>query len=142
MKKLLKYLTLAAPLAYMALIWLLSSKPSDAIIDFGFTFDDFLKESLHLVEFGVLFGLIILAFWTLGKSGYRYQVSAAVIAILYGLLDEIHQYFVPYRSATLIDFIKDTIGVLVLFYILRHYEKKEDSRLSRVINEVKDFLSQ
>jgi VanZ family protein len=140
LKKLLKFLALAAPLAYMALIWVLSSKPSDAVVDFGYAYDDFLKESLHLVEFAILFALLIIAFWALGKTSHRLQKLAAVIAIFYGLLDEIHQYFVPFRSATLIDFLKDTIGVLVVFYILRHYEKNEEVRLGRMIIKVKELL--
>ncbi|WP_425594009.1 VanZ family protein [Metabacillus endolithicus] len=30
-----------------------------------------------------------------------------------------HQSFVPARSATVIDFVKDTIGVLVSYYIAK-----------------------
>ncbi len=42
------------------------------------------------------------------------------ISILYGLLDEYHQSFMPYRSATLIDFVKDVIGVLAASHFLHH----------------------
>ncbi|MDA6082602.1 VanZ family protein, partial [Escherichia coli] len=39
-------------------------------------------------------------------------------ACFYGILDEIHQSFVPYRSATVIDAVKDITGVLVCWYLI------------------------
>ena len=37
-----------------------------------------------------------------------------LILALYGLTDEIHQSFVPYRSATVIDLVKDVLAFLSL----------------------------
>lgn len=42
------------------------------------------------------------------------------VAIGYGLFEEIHQSIVPYRSARVIDFVKDTIGVLVASHFMHH----------------------
>ncbi|MFV2047674.1 MULTISPECIES: VanZ family protein [Bacillaceae] len=107
------------PLLYMALIWTLSSFPADAIVNTPFSFDSLLKESLHLIEFAILYWLIAFAFMAHGRWTERTSWIAAAIAILYGLTDEIHQSFVPARSATVIDFVKDTIGVLVSYYIAK-----------------------
>ncbi|WP_121663854.1 VanZ family protein [Metabacillus litoralis] len=107
------------PLLYMALIWTLSSFPADAIVNTPFSFDTLLKESLHLIEFAILYWLIAFAFMAHGRWTERTSLIAAAIAILYGLTDEIHQSFVPARSATVIDFVKDTIGVLVSYYIAK-----------------------
>ncbi|MCM3163801.1 VanZ family protein [Metabacillus litoralis] len=107
------------PLLYMALIWTLSSFPADAIVNTPFSFDSLLKESLHLIEFAILYWLIAFAFMAHGRWTERTSLIAAAIAILYGLTDEIHQSFVPARSATVIDFVKDTIGVLVSYYIAK-----------------------
>ena len=107
------------PLLYMALIWTLSSYPADAIVNTPFSFDTLLKESLHLIEFAILYWLIAFAFMAHGRWTERTSLIAAAIAILYGLTDEIHQSFVPARSATVIDFVKDTIGVLVSYYIAK-----------------------
>jgi len=113
------------PLLYMALIWTLSSFPADAIVNTPFSFDSLLKESLHLIEFAILYWLIAFAFMAHGRWTERTSLIAAAIAILYGLTDEIHQSFVPARSATVIDFVKDTIGVLVSYYIAnRKFFKK------------------
>ncbi|MGX1191816.1 VanZ family protein [Metabacillus sp. SLBN-84] len=118
-KPIYKWALTIAPILYMILIWILSSLPADAIIKTPFSFDRLMKESLHLIEFGILYWLIALAFAANGRWTAKASVLAAVISILYGATDEIHQYFVPYRSATVIDLVKDTIGVLVSFYIMK-----------------------
>jgi VanZ like family len=107
------------PFLYMALIWFLSSNPADAIVNTPFSFDALLKESLHLIEFGILYWLIAFALMANNKWSEKMSIAAAIIAILYGLTDEIHQSFVPSRSATVIDFIKDTIGVAVSYWIAK-----------------------
>ncbi|WP_282033694.1 VanZ family protein [Metabacillus indicus] len=118
-KPIFKWALTIAPILYMILIWILSSLPADAIIKTPFSFDRLMKESLHLIEFGILYWLIALAFAANGRWTAKASVLAAVISILYGATDEIHQYFVPYRSATVIDLVKDAIGVLVSFYIMK-----------------------
>lgn len=118
-KKTFRILFTVAPILYMILIWILSSLPTDAVIQTSFSFDHKFKESLHFIEFGILYLLFVGALLVNGKFSNRTNLVAAIIAILYGLLDEFHQSFMPYRSATLIDFIKDTTGVLVAYYIVR-----------------------
>ena len=97
----------------------LSSHPSDAIIDTGFSFDSLLKEALHLIEFAILYILVIMAILTFGELASGASRLAAIWAIAYGFLDEFHQYFVPSRSATVIDLVKDTVGVLIVYYWLK-----------------------
>jgi len=117
----MKYVIRVLPVLYMGLIWLLSSMPSDAVVALPAEgIDAFIKESLHLVEFGLLYLLLFLAGLTFG--GFRPVMSFVFmgVAILWGLVDEIHQSFVPARSATVIDFVKDTIGVLVVSHLMHH----------------------
>ncbi|MFS0821369.1 VanZ family protein [Bacillus sp. 1P02SD] len=119
MKAFLRLLLLIAPFLYMIIIFILSSLPSDAIVNTPFSWDQAFKESLHLIEFGILYGLWVMFFLVLGKFTPKTSILAAVLSIAYGFSDEFHQYFVPYRSATVIDLVKDTIGVLVLFTIVK-----------------------
>lgn len=35
-----------------------------------------------------------------------------ILSILYGILDEIHQYFIPYRAFDPLDMLTDTAGIL------------------------------
>ena len=119
MKAFLRLLLLLAPFLYMIFIFILSSLPSDAIVNTPYSWDNAFKESLHLIEFGILYGLLVLFFLVQGKFTPKTSIAAVVLSIAYGFSDELHQYFVPYRSATVIDLVKDTIGVLVLFWIVK-----------------------
>lgn len=136
---LLKWMLTLAPIFYMILIWILSSLPADAIIKTPFSFDHLMKESLHLIEFGILYWLIALAFAAHQSWTAKVSVTAAIISILYGATDEIHQYFVPYRSATVIDLIKDAIGVLVSFYLVKvMYFAKRPSFITTIFQKLND----
>lgn len=136
---LLKWVLTLAPVFYMILIWILSSLPADAIIKTPFSFDHLMKESLHLIEFAILYWLISLAFAAHQSLTAKVSAAAAIISILYGATDEIHQYFVPYRSATVIDFIKDAIGVLVSFYLMKvTYFTKRPSIITTIFQKLND----
>lgn len=140
MKKLLIFLFRVLPFVYMAAIWIMSSNPSDALVklpDQGV--DRFIKESLHLVEFGILYALLVLAALTTGRFTPVLSYAFMGVAILYGLLDEIHQSFVPYRSATVIDFVKDVIGVLAASHFIHHaYFSGKFVKLGRVLRRIEE----
>ncbi|KKB36540.1 hypothetical protein QY97_00939 [Bacillus thermotolerans] len=94
--------------------------PDNAVIELPErSIDRFFKESLHLIEFAILYILIINAFLVNGRLTKGAHLTAALIACFYGFVDEIHQAFVPSRSATAIDAVKDVIGVLVCYYIVQ-----------------------
>ncbi|TDL32910.1 hypothetical protein E2R51_09610 [Jeotgalibacillus sp. S-D1] len=128
MKKWIKRLCMILPLLYMILIWTLSSMPDDAVVKLpSNSVDRFFKESMHLIEFGILHLLFILALLVNGKLTVATHVVAAVFASFYGFLDEIHQAFVPWRSATVVDAVKDVLGVLVVYLLIQrvYFVKKE-----------------
>lgn len=140
MKKVLVWFLRILPLFYMAAIWIMSSNPADALVELpNQGVDRFIKESLHLVEFGILYVLLVLA--ALSTEGFTPLMSFAFmgVATSYGLVDEIHQSFVPYRSATVIDFIKDVIGVLVASHFIHHaYFSGKFERLGRVLRRIEE----
>ncbi|KAF0819747.1 hypothetical protein KIS4809_1608 [Bacillus sp. ZZV12-4809] len=114
-----KWILRVLPVLYMALIWVLSSMPADAVVELpDLAVDRFIKESMHLIEFGILYVLLVLAALTAGKLTPGVNILLALFACLYGIIDEIHQSFVPYRSATLIDAVKDMTGVAVCWYFI------------------------
>jgi VanZ family protein len=67
---------------------------------------------IHLVEYGVL-GFFCahatLRTWP-RKPRRRMLALGAFLASAFGLSDELHQAFVPGRSAELLDFVADTVG--------------------------------
>lgn len=125
MKFFVKWFLRLIPFAYMILIWTLSSMPDNAVVELpDSTVDSVVKESLHLVEFAILYLLLVGAILTTGRFSFQLSLICGVIAASYGLLDEIHQSFVPARSATLIDFVKDVTGVVVAsYFVMRAYRK-------------------
>lgn len=132
MRVLLKWVLRLLPLFYMLLIWIMSSLPANAIVELpDLTIDALIKESLHLVEFAILYLLLVLSFFTFDRFSTKINILCGIIAALYGVTDEIHQSFVPYRSATLIDVIKDVTGVAVAFYFVQKKYKADQFRKIR-----------
>lgn len=108
------------PILYMIAVWIMSSLPADAVVELpAYDLDRFIKEALHLVEFAILFWLLVGALLTVGPLSAKASLICALVAAAYGGLDELHQSFVPYRSATVIDLVKDWIGVTVSWWIVR-----------------------
>ncbi|WP_228441287.1 VanZ family protein [Novibacillus thermophilus] len=126
-----------SPFAYMGVIWHLSSQPSDAVVQLG-PYDSVIKESLHLVEFAILYALSILAFLTFGPLSHRRNCIAVVLAIAYGGVDELHQFFVPSRSADIVDVLKDVIGVCVVSFIVyrSYFGNNRRSNVNRILRAV------
>lgn len=121
MKHSLKWGLRILPILYMAAIWIQSSLPSDQFVKLPDSeLDRTIKESLHLIEFAILYVLLVLAFLTRQRRFTpALNVICALFAALYGISDEIHQSFYPYRSASLFDIVKDFIGIAVSFYFIR-----------------------
>lgn len=96
---------------YMALIWALSSMSlTDVSID-EFPFRD---KGIHALEYGVLGFLVAHA--SLRTWPHRGRLRIFGVALLmtagWGILDEIHQAFVPGRSSDVLDVVADLIGAL------------------------------
>ncbi|MGF1465655.1 MAG: VanZ family protein [Sandaracinaceae bacterium] len=95
----------------MALIWTLSSFALPELPVHRVPLKD---KGIHLVEYAVLGFLLAHACvrtWP-RHARVRTMLLAALIAGLWGLLDEIHQSFVPGRSAEVLDLVADGVGAL------------------------------
>ena len=101
---------------YCLLIYIQSSHPSpEHIPDIRF-----LDKLLHVGAYGLLGILFFRAYETLPISNNKNLLILLSIgsATLYGISDEIHQYFVPFRYADILDGVANTIGSIfgVYFY--------------------------
>lgn len=93
--------------------------------------DFFVRKTAHLTEYAVLGVLSFLSFKELSLMFQRrrlFQMSASLLfCLVYAASDEIHQMFVPGRSAmvrdVLIDFCGSVIGVGVCLIIALIYDK-------------------
>ena len=70
---------------------------------------------LHTLEYAVLGALCYRAFrWGLNELvAARALIMAIVTASLYGVTDEVHQLFVPFRESSWLDWLADTIGAVI-----------------------------
>jgi VanZ family protein len=109
---------------YMAVIWGLSSLGHPAVPVELFPFED---KGIHALEYGLLAVLVshaVLRTWP-SRGPLRLGAVAVLITVGWGVMDEIHQAFVPGRSADILDLAADAAGAAagtvarVMFHLRR-----------------------
>ncbi|MEN8253579.1 MAG: VanZ family protein [Patescibacteria group bacterium] len=110
------------PVLWALLIFIFSSQQLLPSVEFS-ALDFVLKKTAHIFVYAVLY---LLLFRTVNKSLTRQRASKLknnsrllylpiLICLVYAVSDEIHQYFVPGRFATLRDVGFDMLGVGIAF---------------------------
>ncbi|MCK4754601.1 MAG: VanZ family protein [Calditrichia bacterium] len=87
---------------------------------------DLADKILHFIVFGVL-GILTARGLRNAKNKIlkeNYTSLTFLICIIYGALDETHQYFVPGRHASWGDWIADILGIVIMVWI---YKRVMDS---------------
>ncbi len=101
---------------YCALIYFQSSRPAPETIPAI----PYIDKLLHVGAYALLGALFLRAFRTLKikPNPTRMMILSMLLSTLYGISDEIHQYFVPFRNAELPDIFANMVGSAlgVLFY--------------------------
>ncbi len=102
----------APALLYMAVIWTVSSMERPTFPVSLFPFRD---KGVHTTEFAVLAFLLAHACIRTFERHPRVRVALAamLLTFLWGVLDEMHQAFVPGRSADVLDLCADALGTFV-----------------------------
>ena len=115
---------------YCLFIYIQSDHPSIEHIP-SFEFSD---KLLHFFAYAVLGVLFYRAYRTLKiKGDPRMLILISIVsASLYGLSDEIHQYFVPFRNASIWDVVANTLGAICGVYL---YHKWVASRNKKTASE-------
>ena len=85
------------------------------------------RKAAHMTEYAIL-GLLSFAFYRgILKKEKRQFLAALLTAAVYAATDEFHQYFIPGRSAEVMDVCIDTLGALIglaiLFFTLKVVRK-------------------
>ncbi|GEN54513.1 VanZ family protein [Halobacillus faecis] len=101
----------------------------------------FILESLHLIEFALLYVFILLALKTHHRLTIMTNLLAAIFAASYGLVDEVHQLFVEGRSFTVNDLIKDWIGVWSTYTIVTLYQLRKRKQELTAAKVDSDFIT-
>ena len=111
-------------LAYAAVILIISSIPDLNPPQLGFEFQD---KLYHFIEYGIF--SILLFFSLLNSSRDFFRKYVLVISIFigasYAIIDEIHQRFIPGRSADILDFVADFLGVALIQICFWFYHRKK-----------------
>lgn len=99
------------------------SSPPESISSF---LRDISDKVLHLSEYALLGALLYRAFRHASSGwGAHHAVWAAVAgSALYGASDEMHQLFVPFREADVLDIVADTVGGSVGAWTWRLLERR------------------
>ena len=100
---------------YAGAIFFLSSQshPEEQLP--SFLLENVSDKVLHAVEYGILAVLCFRTFrWAAGPAVARQAVVLAIVtASVYGITDEVHQLFVPFRDSSWQDWLADTIGAAI-----------------------------
>lgn len=94
-------------------------------------FANFVTRKLaHFSEYAVLAFLARRAFITSSKELLRrnWLEFGALLVVVYALLDEFHQYFVPSRTASIYDSVIDMAGGLTVLIIYKFCERRIRTR--------------
>lgn len=99
------------------LIFALSSIPRPQPPSMGVKVAD---KLYHFMEFFIFGFLLARAFLSIASQGKEHKavLVAAALGIFWGVVDEIHQAFVPGRDASFFDAFADAAGVLFISAIM------------------------
>lgn len=105
---------------YCLLIYIQSSYPSPETIPNL----PYMDKLLHFAAYAILGVLFFRAF---RKQRFKDNIRLAMIlsmllSTLYGLSDELHQSYVPYRNADLMDALADMLGSVGGVYFFNHFQ--------------------
>jgi VanZ family protein len=104
-------------LLYCLLIFIQSSRPSPDITPHWPYFD----KVLHFTAYAVLGALFLRAF-NITRIKHHLKliiILSIILSSLYGISDEIHQSFVPFRTADAMDALADILGSIAGVYLFQ-----------------------
>lgn len=113
-------------IAVMAVIFGFSSIPSQEMPSFG-PWDLVVKKGAHMLGYG----LLALAYWYGLCFDKRRWWLALLLAVLYAITDEFHQYFVPGRHPSWVDaLVFDGGGAAIALGLANWWQARRKFRLN------------
>jgi len=100
---------------YMGLVFYLSSYPVQMRVP---SFSSFDKLS-HIGAYGILACLVYLGLWKMNVATRHLLALSFLISFLFGISNEIHQYFIPCRTAEILDVVANGIGAFCFPLVFR-----------------------
>jgi len=125
-----KYLINIPLVIYWLILFILTTLPGNEAISIGVN-----DKIEHFGAYGLLSAILYLNLFFQKKIPLLRKYPATftlLVASLYGMLDELHQIFVPGRTADVRDWLADFIGsllaVLIVKFILEKLQQIENKK--------------
>lgn len=111
-------------LTYAVLILIFSSIPDLSPPQLGFEYQD---KLYHFIEYSIFSVLLFFALLNSQRDFLRKNVLliSLLIGASFGILDELHQKFIPGRQADILDFTADFVGVALIQICFWVYHRKK-----------------
>ena len=113
---------------YWVILFIATSLPVERLPSIGFT-----DKINHFIAYFILAVLLNLTLIYQRKSQLLFEkapIATIVICLFYGALDEVHQLFVPGRSAETLDWFADALGttaaVLLIYFLINRFKYRLD----------------
>ena len=102
-------------------LWLFPSTSAETLDTIHFI----TRKIAHFTEYAILGFLAARAFRTSSRPaiGERWFLICATLVVVYALMDEYHQSFVPSRTASIVDSLIDMAGGLTALLVVRKRTK-------------------
>ena len=107
-------ISLTITLISVCLIFYISSLSFSDGVDYGFP--GLFSIIYHISAF-FFFGFFVLISLVRGRSKLSLFILGGIIAFMYAITDEIHQFFVPGRYCSFFDIGLDSVGILFALII-------------------------
>ena len=103
---------------WMALIFALSARPSISVAEVP-VINFVIFKFLHMVEYAILFFLILRATKYSSKKIRYVFLYAFLLSVLYAISDELHQTFIPTREGRIRDVLIDMAGIVIMYMYIK-----------------------
>ncbi|GBE28406.1 vanZ like family protein [bacterium BMS3Bbin03] len=110
---------------YAGVIFALSSMKNLHIPDIGISWSD---KIAHFMEYSIFSFFMVRAFYygSSPENRKRNLWIAILLSLLYAASDEFHQIYVPGRTASVSDWMADSVGITLGYFLFFYWKKIED----------------
>ncbi|MCB9757438.1 MAG: VanZ family protein [Candidatus Omnitrophica bacterium] len=116
-----RYIWLILAGLFMALVLYSSTQPTPQVSGISQSFVDHMLNYAHIPIYSVLTFLLLFSFCSFD---FRRQIAAFVVAVLFGILNEWVQQYIPGRSCSVDDVLNNALGALLAIVIAQVFYKK------------------
>lgn len=111
-------------LVYSIAIYIASSLQAPPTPNLGFDWQDKVFHAVAYCLYGFVLQFAVVA-WR--KEQQSHTWLTLIFALLFALSDEIHQYYVPWRTCDVFDWIADVFGVVISIWLFSFVRKKVEA---------------